>query len=72
MPSILSRKLKLLAALLMLPLLPAGCATMTGTAATDAVACSAFEPITWSQSDTDETIKEVKSHNAAWSAICKE
>lgn len=46
----------------------AGCQT-TGTAGTD-VSCRAFEPITWSKSDTRETVREVRGHNAAWAAIC--
>lgn len=50
-----------------------GCATTTGSVGTDALAsspCSAFEPIRWSAKDTDETIRQVKEHNAAWKAIC--
>ena len=34
------------------------------------VACAVFKPITWSSRDTPETVREVKSHNAAWKAIC--
>ena len=37
---------------------------------TDAVACSAFEPIRWSSMYTDDTVRQVKGHNAAWVAIC--
>ena len=59
------------AALLLTPLLILqGCVTTTGTVATDAIACSAFEPIRWSAKDTDETIRQVKGHNAAWKAAC--
>jgi hypothetical protein len=50
-----------------------GCATMMGSSApTEAtpVACSVFEPIYWSGSDTDETIKQAKAHNAAWKSLC--
>ena len=47
-----------------------GCATTTGSAVADAVACSAFHPIRWSANDTDETIRQVKGHNAAWQAVC--
>ena len=47
-----------------------GCATTTGSAGTDAVVCAAFEPIRWSKKDTDETIRQVKEHNAAWKAVC--
>jgi hypothetical protein len=59
----------------MLPLMPllilTGCATTTASVGTDAVACSAFEPIRWSKADTDATIRQVKGHNAAWAAICQ-
>jgi len=54
------------AALLPMPLLIlTGCATTTASVETDAVACSAFEPIRWSRRDTDNTIRQVKEHNAA-------
>jgi len=58
------------ALLLMLLLILQGCAMTTGSAGTDVVACSAFEPIRWSVKDTDETIRRVKEHNAAWKAVC--
>lgn len=45
------------------------CATTTASGVTD-VACQAFKPITWSTKDTDQTIGEVKEHNAAWKAVC--
>ena len=47
----------------------AACGTMTGSGGTS-VPCGAFEPIRWSQADTDETIAQVKGHNAAWKAVC--
>ena len=54
------------AALLLMPLLILqGCATTTDSAGTDAVACSAFEPIRWSAKDTDETIRQAKERHAA-------
>lgn len=34
-------------------------------------ACEAFEPIRYSRTDTDETKKRVRAHNAAWDALCK-
>jgi hypothetical protein len=59
------------AALLLTPLLNLpGCATTTASVGTDAVGCSAFEPIRWSAKDTDETVRQVKEHNAAWRAVC--
>ena len=69
-----SRRLATLVALplLVMPILT-GCATMTATAGrTDAVTCSAFEPIRWSRRDTDPAIRSVKEHNAAWMAVCKQ
>lgn len=33
--------------------------------------CSAFEPIRYSRTDTPETVKEIRAHNAAWDALCK-
>jgi hypothetical protein len=47
----------------------AGCATTMGSGGTK-VACTSFQPISWSKKDTDVTIKEVKQHNAAWKAVC--
>jgi hypothetical protein len=70
MRSILSAKRAMRAALLpLLPILP-GCAATTASVGTDAVAGSAFEPIRWSNRDTEETIRQVKEHNAAWIPIC--
>jgi hypothetical protein len=46
-----------------------GCAT-TAIVGADAIDCTAFEPIRWPNRDTDETIRQVKGHNAAWKAIC--
>ena len=54
------------ALLLILP----GCVTTTGSVGTDAVACSAFEPIRWSAKEINDTIRQVKEHNAAWRALC--
>lgn len=35
------------------------------------IVCVAFEPIRYSRlQDTEPTIAAVKSHNAAWSAVC--
>jgi hypothetical protein len=57
--------------LTLVPILP-GCATTTASVGTDSVACSAFGPIRWSERDTEETIRQVKEHNAAWAAICRQ
>lgn len=32
--------------------------------------CAALRPITWSGRDTDQTIREVRAHNAAIVALC--
>lgn len=32
--------------------------------------CEATQPIRWSRSDTDETIIQVKAHNAVWKSLC--
>lgn len=45
------------------------CATTTGGGGTD-VYCRASEPIRWSRSDTDETIRQAKAHNAAGAKLC--
>jgi hypothetical protein len=36
------------------------------------ISCAVFRPIGWSAKDTDETIREVKSFNAAWIATCRD
>lgn len=59
-------------------------ATMTVTAAISALAgcamaplpasmvyCKIEKPISWSTKDTDQTIREVKEHNAVFSSLCK-
>ncbi|WP_164738475.1 hypothetical protein [Aquabacter cavernae] len=47
----------------------AGCAATTGSGGRD-VFCGAAAPIRWSAADTDETIRQVKGHNAAGRALC--
>lgn len=32
--------------------------------------CQAAAPIYWGEGDTDETIRQVKAHNAVWKARC--
>lgn len=52
-----------------------GCAkTVTGGIKGESNAgwvCQAFVPIYWSRADTQMTIGQVREHNAAWDAICK-
>lgn len=64
-----SKKL-LLPVIGLISLLLTGCVSTTGSGGTKTV-CLATKPITWSKQDTDQTIKEVKAHNAAWKAVCK-
>jgi hypothetical protein len=33
--------------------------------------CAVAKPIMWSSRDTDETIREVKEHNAVWARLCR-
>lgn len=53
----------------------AGCAGMMASRGQTSLppslaACVVFEPIYWANGDTDETIKAVKLHNAAWLKLC--
>lgn len=61
----MKRVLMLLCATLIL----SGCATMTASDETSF--CKLALPIAWSTKDTDETIRQVKSHNSVGIAICK-
>ena len=67
-----SLKSALLAATLMM----AGCSTMTGsnarTTTDNTFVCTAFKPISWMKSDTKQTIREVKEHNAVLIMLCPE
>lgn len=73
MPLISFARRTMRAALLLMPLLIlAGCATTTASVGIDPVACSAFEPIRWSKKDSDGTVRQIKQHNAAWLAVCKD
>lgn len=45
----------------------ASCGTMTGTAGTE---CLVWKAVTWSKSDTDKTIADVKRNNARHDAWC--
>lgn len=42
----------------------------TRTAGTAAAECMALGPLTYSRSDTDETIRQIKAFDAAWRALC--
>jgi len=56
-----------------------GCATTTGLNAEPAAPpparftfCAVASPIYWDDADTDETIRQVKAHNATWVALCQQ
>lgn len=60
-----------LPALILCASLPmAGCTKTMGSAGIEA-ACAAWQPVTWSKSDSEQTIREVKANNAAWAAYCR-
>lgn len=79
----LPRKIAMILTLLCVTIL-ANCATMMGLKGTTSphrdqeaqqpdvrfALCTAFVPIGWVDGDTDETIQEIKEHNAAWKALC--
>lgn len=50
-------------------MLAAGCETTTATRGGKAV-CAVWQPISWADDDTDQTIREVKANNAARDAFC--
>ena len=48
------------------------CTTIPTTGIVTDTSCEAFRPISYSASgDTPETVAEVRSHNRAFTAICK-
>lgn len=50
-----------------------GCSTpQASVAPIDRAYCTQFRPIPWSVRDTDQTIKDVKAHNAVFTALCPE
>jgi hypothetical protein len=56
----------LLYATTMLP----GCATTASVATEHAAFCATAEPITWSRSDTRETVRQIREHNAVGITLC--
>jgi hypothetical protein len=53
----------------------AACATLPDRSAAtrarlSAVACDAFAPITWSQLDSDDTLRQIHEHNAVYADLC--
>lgn len=59
-------------AMLVAALMLISCQTTTSSGPDPSlVACRSFEPVTWSEDDSPQTIREIKEHNAAWKAVCK-
>lgn len=50
-------------------LLVSGCATNTPVIDT---ACMAFGPLSFSRTDTAQTVNGILEHNAAWEALCRD
>lgn len=61
----------LLAGLCLSTLLVTSCLTTIPTAAINA-SCVWDGPISYSSRDTPDTINQIRKHNAAWRALCKE
>ena len=56
---------------LLLTLSLAGCAKMTASnVANEHSTCAILAPITWSDQDTDDTIRQVRVNNAKWKELC--
>lgn len=75
------QRLRAIACVMSLPLILGGCASLTSfaealtakpaeTVDVNAVACASFTPITWADEDTDDTLAQIRAHNAAWRALC--
>lgn len=47
----------------------AACQAPTPIAAID-TSCAAFEPISHARADTEATRRQIRAHNAAWTALC--
>ena len=62
-------RMKLVLGLIAITPILSGCVTTTVSAGTD-VFCASAQPISWSINDTDQTIREVKAHNAVGIALC--
>jgi type IV pilus biogenesis protein CpaD/CtpE len=56
--------------LIVLSAILGGCATRTPMSVPDSF-CQIDHPVTWSKADTDQTIREIKIHNARYRAVCE-
>lgn len=48
----------------------AGCGSTTNLSGPDASFCSAARAIYWSSKDTDQTLAQVREHNAVGKTLC--
>ncbi len=55
---------------LILPAMLAGCGSTTNLSGPDASFCSAARAIYWSSKDTDQTLAQVREHNAVGKTLC--
>jgi hypothetical protein len=55
---------------MLLPALAACAHLETRTVGIAAPECAALGPLTYSQFDTDETIRQIKALDAAWRSLC--
>lgn len=70
---VLTRLLQLVATLSLLSVTTA-CTTLTGGtehARYIDSSCTAFQNITYSVHDTDQTVAQIRGHNAAYDSLCK-
>lgn len=58
-----------LALLLSVPLMLTACQQTTRTGGAE-VLCVGFQPITYADADTRETVRQIIGHNAAWGSLC--
>lgn len=60
----------LLSASLLLTLTGCGTMTASGVVTKASAFCLMAKPIYWSAADTDDTIRQAKTHNAVGKAVC--
>lgn len=60
------------AGILVLATALSGCSTLMAFVETKPkTECLVFQPISWSKKDTEQTVREIKEHNAVFMALCK-
>lgn len=73
MPRSLVRRLLASVSMTLMPLILAGCALLTPTPEINPslVVCESFRVITYSRlNDTEETIRQIREHNAVYRELC--